>query len=45
MMWDYAEANPFSEFTGNFQGTIDWISEVIEKFPVMLQVSPSNTTL
>ncbi len=31
MMWDYAEANPFSESTGNFQGTIDWIAEVIEE--------------
>ena len=31
MVWDYAEANPFSEFTGNFQGTINWIAEVIEE--------------
>jgi putative DNA methylase len=30
MIWDFAEANPLSESTGNFQGTIDWVAEVIE---------------
>ena len=30
MVWDFAEANPLSESTGNFQGAIDWIAEVIE---------------
>ena len=29
MVWDFAEANPFSESTGNFQGAVDWIAEVI----------------
>jgi len=29
MIWDFAEANPFSDSTGNFQGTIDWVTEVI----------------
>lgn len=29
MVWDFAEANPFSESTGNFQGAIDWVAEVI----------------
>ena len=45
MVWDYAEANPFSESTGNFQGAINWIAEVIEESSVVLQVSPSNTML
>src|SRR3989441_373927 len=33
MVWDFAEANPFSESTGNFQGTIDWVAEVIKLSP------------
>lgn len=33
MVWDYAEANPFSESSGSFQGAIDWISNVIERSP------------
>ncbi len=30
MVWDFAEANPFSDSTGNFQGAIDWVAEVIK---------------
>lgn len=30
MVWDFAEANPLSESTGNFQGTIDWVAKVID---------------
>lgn len=33
MVWDFAEANPFSESTGNFQGAIDWVAGVIEISP------------
>ncbi|HEU0000560.1 MAG TPA: DUF1156 domain-containing protein [Ktedonobacteraceae bacterium] len=33
MVWDFAEANPLSDSTGNFQGTIDWVAEVIELSP------------
>jgi putative DNA methylase len=29
MAWDYAEANPFSDSTGNFGGAINWIYKVI----------------
>jgi len=29
MVWDYAEANPFSESSGNFQAAFDWIINVI----------------
>jgi putative DNA methylase len=29
MVWDHAEANPFSDSTGNWSGAIDWISRVI----------------
>ncbi len=31
MVWDFAEANPFSASTGNFQGAINWIAEVIQE--------------
>ena len=33
MVWDFAEANPFSSSTQNWLGQIKWISEVIERFP------------
>jgi len=33
MTWDFAEANPFSESTGNFQGTIDWVAQVVVASP------------
>jgi putative DNA methylase len=29
MTWDFAEANPFSESTGNFLGAVQWIAEVL----------------
>ncbi len=29
MVWDYAEANPFSDSTGNWSGAIEWIYRVI----------------
>ncbi len=29
MNWDYAEGNPFSEASGNFDGGIGWIAKVI----------------
>lgn len=31
MTWDYAEANPLSDSTGNFLGALDWIATVIEQ--------------
>src|SRR5690606_14740561 len=33
MVWDFAEANPMSESTGNFYGAVHWVSEVIESIP------------
>jgi putative DNA methylase len=30
MTWDFAEANPFSDSTGNFFGAVDWVAEVVE---------------
>lgn len=31
MLWDYIEANPFSNSTGNWDGAIDWIVKVLGK--------------
>jgi putative DNA methylase len=28
MVWDFAEANPLSESTGNFSGAVEWVAEV-----------------
>lgn len=33
MVWDYAEANPFSESTGNFGGAINWIAKAVQTVP------------
>ncbi len=30
MIWDFAEANPFSSSSGNYQGAIEWVAGVIE---------------
>ncbi|ARV61677.1 hypothetical protein BZZ01_26380 [Nostocales cyanobacterium HT-58-2] len=30
MTWDYAEVNPFSSSTGNFQGAVDWVYGVLK---------------
>lgn len=30
MSWDYAEGNPFSEASGNFDGGVGWIAKAIE---------------
>ena len=33
MIWDYAEANPFSQSTGNWSAHINWIWKVLEFLP------------
>ncbi len=36
MVWDYAESNPFSSGTGNWEKTcIDWIARVVQEFSPM----------
>lgn len=32
MVWDFAECNVFSEASGNWNGSIDWIKKVVELF-------------
>jgi len=31
MMWDFAEANPFSGATGDWDGAVEWVAEVVEE--------------
>lgn len=33
MVWDFAEANPFSDSTGNFMAMVYWVSEALETLP------------
>ena len=33
MVWDYAEANPFSNSSGNFLGQLKWVAKVVERVP------------
>ena len=33
MVWDYAEVNPFSDKTGNFGDSIEWVAKVIDFLP------------
>lgn len=33
MVWDYAEANPFSSKSGNFLGQVEWVAEAVENVP------------
>ena len=44
MVWDYAEGNPFSNSTGNYQGSVDWIKKCIQSFPSIGRgiVKPAN---
>ena len=34
MVWDFAEANPFSESTQNWMGNVEWVSQVVERIPI-----------
>ncbi len=37
MVWDYAEANPFSNSTGNFLGAVEWVARVVARLPGNVQ--------
>ena len=34
MVWDFAEANPFSHSTGNWDGALNWIAKCLLKLPL-----------
>jgi adenine-specific DNA methylase len=46
MVWDFAEAVPWSDSSGNLDGAIDWTSRVIEAWPGSKrgQVQPADAT-
>ena len=33
MIWDFAEANPFSASTQNWMSQVEWVAEAVEHFP------------
>ncbi|WP_038055766.1 DUF1156 domain-containing protein [Thermus amyloliquefaciens] len=33
MTWDYAEANPFGEATGSWEGMVEWVAKALEALP------------
>jgi adenine-specific DNA methylase len=33
MIWDFSEVNPFSDATGGLLGAIDWVANVVERWP------------
>ncbi len=33
MTWDFAEANPFSDSSGNWMAMVDWVWKVIDRLP------------
>ena len=33
MTWDFAEANPFSQSSGNFLSQVSWVAEAVENVP------------
>lgn len=37
MVWDYAEANPFSNSAGNFSSGLAWVGKVIKNLPALQQ--------
>ena len=39
MVWDFAEANIFSDSTQNFAGQINWITKVIRRLPIAVNAS------
>lgn len=39
MVWDFAEANPFSSSSQNWMGQVEWIAEVVERLPVAANAS------
>ena len=33
MVWDFAESNPFSDSSGNWNSMLDWVRKVLEQLP------------
>ena len=39
MVWDFAEANPFSGSTGSWESSLEWIPKCIERFPIGIGIA------
>ena len=39
MVWDFAEANPFSGSTGSWESSLEWIPKCIERFPMGIGIA------
>lgn len=39
IIWDFAEANPFSDSTQNWMGQVEWISKAVERFPISVNTA------
>ncbi len=37
IVWDFAEACPWADASGSFQGMVGWVARVIEEFPAKLK--------
>ena len=44
MVWDYAEANPFSGATGDWEGAVEWVVEVVETNSCLTNVGVSQSS-
>ncbi len=42
MVWDFAEANPFSDSSGNFLGQIEWVAKVVCHVPASMAGSATQ---
>lgn len=42
MVWDYAEANPFSSSSGCFDNMVEWVTKCIGEFPAAAQAEVSQ---
>ncbi len=42
MVWDFAEANPFSDSSQNWMGQIEWIAKAVERLPVDVNDSEAH---
>lgn len=39
IIWDFAEANPFSDSTQNWMGQIEWIAKAVERLPTVVNTA------
>ena len=45
IVWDFAEVNPLSDFTGNYLGAVEWVSRAISHTCLATDASPAAKVL